>query len=156
MKKILFLSLFLLGFQVLFAQVPTITSFSPTQGPIGTIDTINGTNFSTIPVNNIVFYGAVRALVIASTTNQIIARVPLGATQPLTVTVKHLTAYSLQPFIVTFNGGNIDSTSFASKVDFLTDYYPYSLNIDDIDGDGKPDIAVSIVGSKKICNYSGL
>ena len=49
-----------------FAQ-PSITSFSPVSGPVGANVTISGSNFSTTPGNNIVFFGAVRANVTAAT-----------------------------------------------------------------------------------------
>lgn len=51
------------SFYTASAQVPTITSFSPTSGPIGTTATITGTNFNTTAANNIVYFGAVRATV---------------------------------------------------------------------------------------------
>ncbi|MDA0985977.1 MAG: IPT/TIG domain-containing protein, partial [Bacteroidetes bacterium] len=38
----------------LFAQVPTITSFTPTSGAIGATVTLTGTNFNTTAANNIV------------------------------------------------------------------------------------------------------
>ncbi|MFM8741671.1 MAG: IPT/TIG domain-containing protein, partial [Cytophagales bacterium] len=42
---------------------PTIASFAPASGTVGTSVTITGTNFSTTPANNIVFFGATRATV---------------------------------------------------------------------------------------------
>jgi hypothetical protein len=45
---------------------PTITSFSPTSGPVGTTVNITGTNFSPIAANNIVYFGAVKATVTAA------------------------------------------------------------------------------------------
>jgi hypothetical protein len=46
----------------IFSQ-PTITSFSPTSGSIGTTVTITGTNFNTTPNNNVVHFGATQAIV---------------------------------------------------------------------------------------------
>ncbi|MBL0356736.1 MAG: IPT/TIG domain-containing protein [Chitinophagaceae bacterium] len=40
----------------LWAQ-PGISSFSPASGPVGTMITINGTNFDPVAANNIVFLG---------------------------------------------------------------------------------------------------
>src|SRR5206468_10312560 len=37
---------------------PSITSFTPAQGPIGTSVTINGIGFDQTPSNNIVYFGA--------------------------------------------------------------------------------------------------
>ena len=74
---------------------PAISSFTPTSGPIGTTVTITGTNFSTIVANNIVYFGAVRAMVNSATSTSISVIVPIGATYlPITVTVNRLTAYS--------------------------------------------------------------
>lgn len=133
----------------LSAQVPTITSFAPASGPIGTTVTITGTNFSTTTTDNIVWFGAVRATVNSATATSLGVTVPAGATyQPITVTVSGLTAYSDKPFITTLPGLRIiDATAFASKVDFTTGANPQGVVIGDIDGDGKPDIVVTNWGS---------
>ncbi|KKW16960.1 MAG: FG-GAP repeat protein [Candidatus Magasanikbacteria bacterium GW2011_GWA2_50_22] len=126
------------------SEVPTIISFSPTSGPVGTSATITGTNFSTTPANNIVYFGAVRAIVTSATSTSLSVTVPTGATYvPITVTVDGLTAYSSAPFVVTFSGGgSITSGTFAPKVDFTTGANPYGIAISDLDGDGKSDFAV--------------
>ncbi len=137
--------------QALYMEgIPTITSFSPTSGPIGTTVTITGTNFSTTAANNIVYFGAVKAVVATASTTSLSVTVPLGATyQPITVTVNGLIAYSSKPFNVTFaGGGSITSSSFATKVDFTTGVQPYSIAIDDVDGDGKPDLATANIYSR--------
>lgn len=70
------------------AQIPTLTGFNPISGSVGTSVTITGTNFSTTPANNIVFFGATQATVTAATTPQLTVTVPAGATyQPITLTV---------------------------------------------------------------------
>jgi 6-phosphogluconolactonase (cycloisomerase 2 family) len=43
----------------------------------------------------------------------------------------------------TSSSGSISSSSFAAKVDFTTGSNPYSVAIGDLDGDGKPDLAVA-------------
>ncbi len=146
MKKLLLLFIVCaLAISHLFAQTPTITSFSPTNGPIGTSVTIVGTNFDTTPANNIVFIGATQAIVTAGTTTSLTVTVPVGATyQPITVLSNGLLAYSSLSFLTTFAaGGAIDATSFAPKVDFTTGTNPYSVSIGDLDGDGKADLAVA-------------
>ncbi|MGD0591596.1 MAG: FG-GAP-like repeat-containing protein [Bacteroidota bacterium] len=132
--------------------VPTITSFSPTSGPIGTTVTITGTNFDPTAANNIVYFGAVKAQVISSSPSALKVTVPVGATyQPITITVNGLTAYSNAPFIVTFvGGGAITSNSFSTKVDFTTGSYPFSVAIGDVDGDGKPDLVVTNAVSNSV------
>ncbi len=146
MKKFIF---FLIGilFNVLqvFAQ-PVINNFAPGSGPIGTIVTIKGTGFSTTSTNNIVFMGAVKANVSTATDTTLIIIVPAGATyMPVSVTTNNLTAYSINPFIVTFAGGGgpFISTSFMPKSDIKTGMYPHSDILADLDGDGKPDLFVS-------------
>ncbi|MEQ8548418.1 MAG: FG-GAP-like repeat-containing protein [Cyclobacteriaceae bacterium] len=127
------------------AAIPTLTSFTPTSGPIGTEVTITGTNFSTTAANNIVFFGATQATVSAATATQLTVKVPSGASyQPITVLVDGLMAYSASPFVVTFTGGGtIDASSFAAKQDYTTGSAPYSVAIGDLDGDGKADLAVA-------------
>lgn len=81
---------------------PTITSFSPTAGAIGTPVTITGTNFSTTPANNIVQFNGTNTPVTASTTTSITTSVPAGATTgKITVTTAGNTATSATDFTVT-------------------------------------------------------
>ncbi|MBC7381913.1 MAG: VCBS repeat-containing protein [Bacteroidia bacterium] len=136
---------FLLLSMLHISAQPTIGSFSPASGPIGTVVTITGTNFSTTAGNNIVFFGSVKAVVTAATTTSIILVVPAGTTyQPITVTTSNLTAYSAKPFVVTFTGGGaITESSFSSKIDSSTGFNPYNTCIGDIDGDGKSDIVTA-------------
>lgn len=123
------------------SQTPTITSFTPASGPIGTTVTITGTNFSSTPADNIIYFGATTATVTSATSTQLLLVVPTGATfEPITVTVNGLTAYSSAPFVVTFSGNYvIDESTFAEKVDFATNASPRELGTGDFDGDGKVD-----------------
>lgn len=122
---------------------PSITSFSPGSGPVGTSVVITGNNFSSTLNNNIVFFGAVKATVTAAAATSLTVTVPSGTTyQPITVTVNGLTGYSSRPFLVTFpGGGQINSTSFGERQDFVTDIRPNAITLSDFDGDGKSDIA---------------
>ena|ERR1700682_1655815 len=131
-----------LSFGMLIAQ-PTITAISPKSGAIGTIVTITGTNFSSTIRNNIVYFGAAKATVLASTSNSISVTVPNGASyQPVSVTTNYLTAYSRLPFIVTFAGGGsaLAPSSMAAKTDLSADSLTSGIFISDLDGDGKPDL----------------
>ena len=141
--------------QVTFGQVPTITSFSPSSGLVGTSVTITGTNFNTTPANNVVIFGATKATVTAATSTQLTVTVPTGATYaPITVlnTVTGLLAYANSNFTPTFtpNKGDITTTDFSAKVDFTTGAGPYSVAIGDLDGDGKADLAVANYGSNTV------
>lgn len=127
-------------------SIPIITSFTPTSGAVGTTVTITGTNFNTMPVNNVVFFGATQAVVSAASATSLTVTVPAGATyKPISVTdiTTGLTGYASRPFITTFNGGAaFNASSFAAKVDFTAGTNPTSVSINDLDGDGKPDLAV--------------
>ena len=128
---------------------PTISNFSPSSGPIGTSVTITGTGFNTTASNNIVFFGATKATVTAASATSLTVTVPAGATyENITATDlgSNLTAYSSKPFNVTLSG----STSFVVKQDKATATEPYEVSISDIDGDGKPDIAVTNNSSNSV------
>ncbi len=134
-----------------FAQ-PTITSFSPTSGPVGTTVTITGTNFSTTPANNIVYFGAGKATVTAATATQLIVTVPTNATyQPIAVTTNYLIAYSQLYFNITFGSGiTFNSNTFSPKVDSSVGTYPRGIAVSDLDGDGKSDIVTTNVSANTI------
>jgi hypothetical protein len=136
--------LFILTSANVVAQ-PTISSFSPTSGPIGTTVTITGTNIDPTAANNIVYFGAVKATVNSVNSSSLIVTVPTGTTyKPISVTVNGLTAYTSAPFVVTFTGGGaINHSSFSTKLDFPTGSAPYCAAICDVDGDGKPDLVVT-------------
>ena len=81
---------------------PTITSFTPTSGMIGTSVTITGTNFSIIPENNEVQFNGTSATVTSSSATSITCLVPAGAsTGPISVTVAGQTETSTSDFTVT-------------------------------------------------------
>ena len=128
---------------------PTVTSFSPSNGVIGSNITITGTNFNTISSNNAVFFGATKATVISATATTLTVTVPTSATyQNISVTNlgSNLIGYSAKPFNVTLSG----NIAFASKQDKATGAEPYDIRMSDIDGDGKPDIAVTNNSSNNV------
>ena len=81
---------------------PTITSFTPASGSIGTSVTITGTNFSTTAANNIVKLNGTLATVIGTpTTTSITVNVPTGATTgKITVEVASQIATSTADFTI--------------------------------------------------------
>jgi gliding motility-associated-like protein len=90
------------NFTVGAATLPTITSFTPTSGLVGTTVTVTGTNFSSTPANNTVKFNGTTATVTASTATSITTTVPAGATTgAITVTVAGNTATSATNFTVT-------------------------------------------------------
>jgi hypothetical protein len=132
------------------AQKPVITVFSPASGPAGTTVIITGSNFSSVASENIVSFGAVRAKVLNASGTQLSVTVPGGATyQPITVVTNGLTAFSAQPFILTFpcNANAFLGSSFAPAVETPTGPIPYSVVIADFDGDGRTDVATANYGS---------
>lgn len=138
---LLFVAALLLTSCLVWSQ-PTITSFTPTSGPIGTTVTIAGTNFSATAANNLVYFGAVRASVTAATTSQLTVTVPVGAMyQLISVTVSGLKDYSASPFVVSFGGSGVSASSFAARVNFVTGADPAYVALGDLDGDGKIDVA---------------
>lgn len=127
---------------------PVISSFSPSSGPVGSTVIISGSGFSTTTTNNIVYFGAVKAVVTAATANSLTVTVPSATTfQPVSVSVNNLTTFTNAPFIITFSGaspeftpasfeytGHVDSQAPAQE----TTKFCYG----DFDDDGKLDVAV--------------
>lgn len=141
------------------ANPPTIASFTPASGSIGTTITITGTNFDPTPANNVVFFGAVRANVTAASTTQLTVTVPVGAThQPISVTSNNLIGYSQHPFTVSYSGGgSIDACSFSDPVDFsLVDASVARGEMLDVDGDGKTDLVVPFLNQNKISIFRNI
>lgn len=129
---------------IAFTQ-PLINSFTPISGPIGTLVTISGDNFSASPGNNVVYFGAVKADVISSSLSQLTVKVPPGATyEPISVTSNNLTTYSTNIFNVTFSwGGNkFDRNSFADRFDSAVGALPADIVFADFNDDGKPDMVI--------------
>ncbi len=89
------------------AIIPTITGFAPSSGPVGTLVTISGTNFSTTAANNTVEINGVATTVTASTSTSITTTIPVGATTgKFKVTVGGNTTTSANNFTVTQPSGN--------------------------------------------------
>ena len=92
------------GSDAAFAAAPTISSFSPTSGPVGTSVTIHGNNFSGPDVTSVTFDGTSATFTIDNP-QKITATVPAGATTgPIAVTSPDGTATSSTNFTVTGAG----------------------------------------------------
>lgn len=140
----------------LFAQAqPSISSFSPKAGPAGSTVTILGKNFHDSTTKNIVYFGAVKASVLSSSSTQLVVSVPASASyEPITVITGGLSASSNIPFIVTAINAdtkNITTGSFAAAKYFSTSGGgPRSIITEDLDNDGKPEIIVTNQSSNQV------
>ncbi len=123
---------------------PIITSIAPIVGKIGDEVTIVGSNFNSIAEKNIVKFGATRATIVSASTTQLKVKVPVGASYgSLTVLDEQsgLMAQSSEEFVPTFSGG-FDQGDLQMRVG-IDDIRIYQAYIEDMDGDGKPDIFAS-------------
>jgi hypothetical protein len=78
---------------------PTVTSFTPTTGPVGTVVVITGTNFTS--VTSVAFNGTTAPTFTPNSATQITATVPAGATTgPISVTTPVGTGVSASSFTV--------------------------------------------------------
>ncbi len=152
------LILSILALSCVVSAQPSITGFSPASGPVGSVVTINGSNFSATPAGNIVYFGAVKAVVTNAAASSLTVIVPAGATyRPISVTANSLTAYASQPFIPSFNGcSNFSANSFAPPVSLQGLSSLYTIRLQDVDNDGKPDIIVpDYVNGIGVCRNTG-
>lgn len=149
MKRILLLlTVILMSCTTLLqAQVcnkPTINSFSPVTGFIGSVVTINGSNFDPIPANNQVFFGSTQAQVLSATFGVLEVRVPVGATYgPITVrNACGLIGASPLSFNGIFCGTTINTNTYNTVSYTANVSGGYQMISQDIDLDGKPDLLV--------------
>jgi hypothetical protein len=139
--------------------VPAIFNVSPPSATNGAVITITGTNFSTSFANNIVYFGAVRATVLAATTTTLTVAVPPGAIfAPISVTVNGLAAWSPAAFVPTFvgNGAVIDSSTLAPGFNLPAQSGPIQVTLADLDGDGKPDLVVASAYAHTVSVYQNI
>ncbi|MBV4360641.1 FG-GAP-like repeat-containing protein [Pinibacter aurantiacus] len=126
----------------IFTTFLAVRTFAPMSGPVGTIVTITGTNFSTTPANNIVYIGGIRAIVSSATNTELKVVVPAGTTyKPMSVTVGGLTTYSNLPFVTTFaGGGDITANYWPTRKVFTIPTGSQLLGNHDLNNDGKTEL----------------
>ncbi len=126
--------------------VPVISSYFPEAAPVGAMVMVSGTNFDATASNNVVRFDAVRAEVVSASLTQLVVTVPRGATYgPISVASPDgFTAWTAAPFVPIFaSSHSFGDPLFARNVEVVTGPSPYlNLVITDLDGDGKPDLAV--------------
>ena len=127
------------------APVISLNTVSPLKGVVGSTVTITGNNFSTIPSDNIVWFGAVKATVLTAAENLLTVAVPAGATYaPVSVTKSGLTSRYHLPFQTTFGSGvTFDNTHFAPPVSYTLTGAGYNIEAGDLNIDGRVDILAS-------------
>jgi len=120
----------------------SINTVSPLAAPVGATLTITGDYFSTVPTENIVRVGGVRATVLTATKTQLSVSVPAGATYGLvSVTRDLLTAEYRLPFKTTFSPGvTFNNTHFSPPVSFTLTTADYDVEVGDLNNDGKPEV----------------
>lgn len=136
--------------------IPSVDSFSPMAGPVGTTVTIKGKNFSSSPGGNRVYFGSGKATVLAATDSTVTVLAPTGGTYlPISVYVSssHLTAFSSFPFNTTFDSRitTFSNANFGDTAMYATPSHGLRIEAADFDDDSKPDIAASIY-----YDYSGV
>ena len=112
------------------STTPTITTFSPSSGAVGTSVIITGTNFSSTLSSNTVKFNGITATLSSGTTTQLVAVVPASATTgKISVTTSAGTVNSSADFTITTPPS---STVYDSAVDFSNVQGPiwYYLNGD--------------------------
>jgi len=132
---------------------PSIISFTPNSGPVGTIVTINGANFGPSPADNRVFFGSVQATVNEASSTTIKAIVPAGYSEvPIAVGFGIQTATTARPFQVTFSGGlaPFGEKSLSNPIKIGEGFRPFAPAIGDFNGDNKPDIAAIGTGGIQV------
>ena len=125
---------------------PIITSLSPASGGVGTVVTINGSSFSSVPAENIVYFGAVRATVSAATATSLTVAVPAGAGSvvPVTVVINGGIGYSTTSSPPRFTITSTPNPALTYKrTDIPVGEEADDVAVGDFNGDGKADIAVS-------------
>lgn len=126
-------------------NAPHLISVNPSISLPGTNLTLTGLNFSPTATNNLVHFGAVRAPVVAASSNSLTVTVPFGATfGPVRVTVNGLTTGSVTNFLPTFfgDGSAVTGTTLATGQNLAGGDGGHSTEIADLDGDGWPDLLV--------------
>jgi|GEM_PF-1642630 gliding motility-associated-like protein len=136
--------------------IPTITSFTPINGAVGSTVTITGIGFNTTAANNVVRLNGMKCTVTAATATQLTLTVPAGTGHGkflVTNLGTNLSAYSNNKFIVLSNYSNqtIDNTAFVKNnltASFSTTAPTVQRThlVGDYNDDGKMDIAYYTTG----------
>lgn len=133
----------------------TITAFAPLRAAPASILTITGAGFSNTAASNTVYFGSVKAVVTAASTNSLTVTVPFGSMfTPITVTntESNFTAVSAKHFHPTFSTSksSFTDTDLSAVRAFTAGTNTVGVAFGDLDGDGKPDIVAVNKGSNTL------
>jgi RHS repeat-associated protein len=106
-----------------YAQSPTVTSISPTSGPVGAVVAITGTNFGTTQGSSTVSLNGTSTLVMGWSATTVVALVPSGATSgTFSVTVSSHTAtsssFSVTPLPSGWTDADVGSVGVAGSASY--------------------------------------
>lgn len=138
-----------------FTTLPTITSFTPEYGPVGSIVRIDGANFNPLASSDTVYFGGVLSPVLTANSGFVTVSVPHGTGyKSINLSTSGLITSSVKPFVITFPGDSIFTpNSFDSRINFTAGYLPQDVVAGDFDGDGKPDLAAINYGDDNVSVY---
>ena len=158
-KQILFIgSLFCAA--ALIAQ-PTITTVAPGSGPIGSNINIGGTGFNTTTSLNVVYFGATRATVNSATSTSLNVTVPFGANLRFVSALNSasgLSGYSNSMYHTNFAcSANLSASTFTSAFNLgVGSSNGRSVQIGDLDGDGRADVITADAGGNILSVYRNI
>lgn len=137
---------------------PVINNFSPVTAQAGSSVTITGYNFRNTAAENLVFFGAAKATVTASSNTSLTVTVPNGSTHlPISVTADGLTGHAKLPFVLTFSGGDsIIANSFKARVLGGGTSNGKDIVMDDFDGDGKNDVVTQNYANSTLTSFRNM
>ncbi len=145
------------------AQVPAIDSISPNVATVGSSVIVHGHNFNSTTTNNFLYFGATRGTVTSASTTSLTVTVDSGANYgavSYTDTSTHRATTSAQAFFTpTYNNSRFiqQLVNFSVPVQLTTgrsgSSSPFTAAIGDLNGDGKPDLAVNCKGAQAVVVY---
>ncbi|HCL04651.1 MAG TPA: hypothetical protein DHW64_01195 [Chitinophagaceae bacterium] len=143
MRYSLFLC-FLMATLICAAQ-PTISSFSPLSGKVGSSLTIKGSGFLAADSNRSVFLGPVKASILTATDTSLTVTIPKAATiGKISVTINKLTAYSSRTFVPFYDKkDSVYASQFSLRTNVTTTLNPVNLAVGDFNNDGFVDMIVT-------------
>lgn len=149
-KTTLLAGFFLLLVTVSWGQRPVIQGIEQVSGSTGQLILIKGNSFGGDKTKLLVHFGAVQGTVESATDQTLKVRVPAGTTYShLTVTnlTSHLTAYSPNPFLLSFSGEHpATAASFDTRQDFPADKGIEDLCLCDLNNDGLSEVITTHSG----------